>query len=139
MLAPEEAAAEKEEPVAPETASEVAWADKTREQKFEVMKKVVTPKMNALFSEFDSKKYPSIGCPSCHGTNPQESNFAMPSSSLPPLGTDGFKQEMKNHAKATKFMMEKVVPEMAQALGVAPYNPETKQGFGCFNCHTKKK
>ena len=39
----------------------------------------------------------------------------------------------------TKFMMEKVVPEMVSLLGVSKYDPATHKGFGCFGCHTPDK
>jgi hypothetical protein len=62
----------------------------------------------------------------------------MPNPGLPKLTTTGkFEAEMKKSPKATKYMMDKVVPEVAGALGVPPYDPTTKQGFGCFNCHPK--
>ena len=37
-----------------------------------------------------------------------------------------------------KFMSEKVVPDMANALGEKPFDPATKQGFGCAGCHEVK-
>jgi hypothetical protein len=43
---------------------------------------------------------------------------------------------MKKNAKVTKFMMERVAPEMAKLLNLPPYDPATHEGFGCFNCHT---
>jgi hypothetical protein len=36
-------------------------------------------------------------------------------------------------------MAEKVVPEMAAALGMPPFNPATKTGFGCMGCHGVEK
>jgi hypothetical protein len=34
-----------------------------------------------------------------------------------------------------RFMGERVKPEMARLLGVAPMTQESPSGFGCFNCH----
>jgi hypothetical protein len=35
-----------------------------------------------------------------------------------------------------KFMVSSVAPEMAQAMGMKPFDPQTHQGFGCGGCHT---
>jgi hypothetical protein len=37
------------------------------------------------------------------------------------------------------FMVKQVVPTVAQLVGEQPYDPKTQKGFGCFECHTKKK
>ena len=36
----------------------------------------------------------------------------------------------------SKFMAEQVVPHMATAMGMKPFDPATKEGFGCGGCHT---
>ena len=36
------------------------------------------------------------------------------------------------------FMMKQVEPTMALLVGEQPYDPKTKAGFSCFECHTKK-
>jgi hypothetical protein len=35
-----------------------------------------------------------------------------------------------------EFMKSEVKPKMAAMLGVPDWNPETKSGFGCMECHT---
>jgi hypothetical protein len=35
-------------------------------------------------------------------------------------------------------MSEKVVPDMAAALGEKPFDPATNTGFGCGGCHEVK-
>jgi hypothetical protein len=61
----------------------------------------------------------------------------MPSSSLPKLPTE-LTPVFEKAPEVAKFMAEQVVPQMAKLLGEQPYNPETHQGFGCFDCHQKQ-
>ena len=129
-------------PAAPTAAPEanVPWDAKSRDQKLEVMRKVVMPKMKAAFQGFDAKKYADFSCATCHGAGAKDKSFTMPSPDLPALSPeDGFKKDMAAHPEVTKFMMQTVVPEMAAAIGEAPYDPATGKGFGCFDCHTKAK
>ncbi|MBK6533704.1 MAG: hypothetical protein IPF99_30190 [Deltaproteobacteria bacterium] len=54
---------------------------------------------------------------------------------LPPFGTPASQALMARERRMFEFMGTRVVPVMAQLLGQQPYNPQTHQGFGCFNCH----
>jgi pyruvate/2-oxoglutarate dehydrogenase complex dihydrolipoamide acyltransferase (E2) component len=139
--APAEAAPPAEPAAAePEAPKKVAWADMTEEQKKEHMKTVVLPGMQAVFKEFDPKEFAEINCGTCHGEAAKKGEFDMPNPKLPKLDpTDGFAKHMKKEPKITKFMMERVAPEMAKLLDVPPMSAENQQGFGCFNCHTTAK
>ncbi|MFO0566820.1 MAG: hypothetical protein U0263_14215 [Polyangiaceae bacterium] len=131
---PEEKPEAKPEEKKPE--AKPTFKDMSEEQKKALMKEVVVPKLGAVFKEFDGKKYAEVNCVTCHGADAKNGKFQMPNPKLPKLDPkDGFAKHMKKHEKITKFMMAKVVGEMASALGVSPYNPETKQGFGCGGCH----
>lgn len=126
-------------PAATEAPAEkkVAWKDMTEDQKKEVMKTVVLPAMKTEFQGFDAKKYADMNCTLCHGAGAKEGKFKMPNPKLPKLDPkDGFAKYKKSKPEILKFMMEHVAPGMAKLLDVEPYNPDTKQGFGCFNCHT---
>jgi hypothetical protein len=100
------------------------------------MKTVVMPKSKELFAAFDAKEFGNMKCPTCHGDGAKNKTFKMPNPKLPKLSyTDGFKKHTDKKPEITKFMMEKVVPEMASLLGMQPYDPKTQKGFGCANCH----
>lgn len=124
-----------DEPASPEAPK--TWADMDHEARVAFMKETVTPRMKALFQEFDAKEFEKFGCPTCHGPGVKDGKFDMPTTSLDVLDpTNDFAKHQKKYAKQLAFMKTKVVPEMAQLLGKSVYDPKTQQGFGCFNCHT---
>lgn len=106
--------------------------DKKQRQAF--MDKVIVPKMTAVFQAFDAKHFAKVGCVTCHGPGAREGKFEMPTASLPKLD---FSKKDPKHQKWNAFMSSKVVPTMAAALGVKPYDRVTKTGFGCLKCHMK--
>ena len=117
-----------------------AWKDMNHEQKLGFMKTVFMPKMKAEFVAFDAKMFEKMNCMTCHGDGAKDGTFKMPNAQLPKLKVDaGFKTEMAKHPAITKFMMEKVSGDAASTLGLAPYDPKTHEGFGCFGCHTPEK
>jgi hypothetical protein len=73
-----------------------------------------------------------FGCKTCHGPNRQDPKDFLPKLAL----KDGKITAFADKPEVAKFMAEKVVPEMASVLGKQPYDPATKQGFGCMGCHT---
>lgn len=113
------------------------WEGMGKEERINLMKTVVMPKMGELFKAHDAKKFKEVTCKTCHGPGAKDGNFKMPNAGLPKLNAkDGFKKHMdKAHADITKFMMTKVVPEMAGILGKPVYDPATHAGFGCGGCH----
>jgi hypothetical protein len=117
------------------------WKDMKHDERMAYMKKTVFPKMKSEFVAFDAKDFGEMNCATCHGDGAKDKTFKMPNPKLPKLpGTEeGFKKLTEEHPDVTKFMMTKVVPQMASFLGEEPYDPKTHQGFGCFRCHTKKE
>ena len=108
--------------------------DLPKDQKVEVMATKVVPNVGKLFKEHNGKKFEKFGCQTCHGPQKKED----PRKVLPKLtlSNGGFEKLSKSKPEMMKFMGEQVVPAMAAALGEKPYDPATKQGFGCAGCHT---
>lgn len=111
------------------------WKDKTREQRLDWMGLEVYPKLRAAFLERDAQ-FGEFKCQTCHGSKMEMVDFKMPNPALFSLSkTNTLETAREYDAEMTTFMAEKVVPEMAELLDMQPYDPATKQGFGCFNCH----
>jgi hypothetical protein len=117
------------------------WDKWSHDQKLEYMKTAVMPKMGGEFHDFDAKKFAEPKCALCHGKGVKDGSFKMPNPDLPKLDItpEGFKTMQAKHAAIAEFMMKHVEEDMAQLIGEPAYDPKTQQGFGCLNCHTKKK
>jgi hypothetical protein len=116
------------------------WNDMNKDQRMAYMKKVVLPKMKETFTTFDPKEFDHVTCLTCHGNGAKDGSFKMPNPDLPKLNPEGgFKKHMDEHPEMTKFMMSKVLPQMAELLHTQPFDPKTKLGFGCFGCHAIAK
>jgi hypothetical protein len=133
---PSTAAPEAAADAGPPEPAKPLWKDMNGAQRAEYMKTVVAPKMGQLFKEFDPKHFADVTCVTCHGPNAKKGEFKMPNPKLPKVAS--FEAAMKKNPKTTKFMAEQVVPEMSKLLDVPPFDPATKAGFGCMNCHTAK-
>ena len=121
------------------TASEVpapalpsAWSvDMPKEQKMAFMKANVVPNMKPVFQSANPTRYGDFGCKTCHGPE-----FKNPHENLPKLTMkDGKITAFAEKPEIAKFMAENVVPKMASAMGIPPFDPKTGQGFGCQGCH----
>jgi hypothetical protein len=107
------------------------------------MKATVLPEMKKKFVAFDAKKYKDFSCQTCHGEKASENKFKMPNPSLPklPQPTDraGFMALMQKKPEVAKFMGTEVKPTMATLLNLPEWKPESPNGFGCYQCHTKEE
>lgn len=106
----------------------------TKDQDVAFMKKYVVPEMEPVFKGYDAKRYANFSCKTCHGPK-----FQKPQEFLPKLTfKDGKLTAFAEHPEIAKFMGEQVVPHMASAMGLAPYDMKTNTGFGCHGCHEVK-
>lgn len=111
-----------------------AWADMTREQRGQYMAQVVVPAMRPVFQGVDAERYADFGCATCHGENARDVGFQMPNG-VAPLDHASIPQIFASDEPLAVVMREQVWPQMGQLLGQELYDPETHQGFSCFNCH----
>lgn len=110
-----------------------AWNDKLpMDQKAAFMKSHVVPRLGKVFQAKDPTHFADFGCKTCHGPSRKD-----PKEFLPHLAIkDGKLTAFADKPEVSKFMAEKVVPEMAATLGEPAYDPATHKGFGCGGCHT---
>ena len=116
---------------------DVAWKDKTFDQKKEFMGVEVFPKMKAAFQGYDSNQFRAFKCDTCHGPDPAAKKYKMPTDSIYPLPKDNpVKAAMAYDEKMTKFMVDTIMPQMAEMLQMKSGDPATGLGeFGCMSCH----
>jgi len=117
---------------------ELGWADMVKDQRIEYMKSIVLPRMKQAFTNFSPDRFSKMNCVTCHGDSATDGSFKMPNPALPKLPStpDGFKQLAQEKPAVFDFMKNEVKPKMAALLGVPEWNPETKSGFACLDCHT---
>jgi len=121
--------------------SAINWDKMDHDARMAYMKKMVMPTMRAEFMKFDSLHFAKMNCMTCHGTSVKKGSFKMPNPELPklPNSQEGWKKVMDKNGDMLKFMKDHVKPDMANLLGMKPYDMKTKTGFGCGNCHTDQE
>ena len=120
-------------PETPATPAHDVWADgMTKDQEAAFMKKNVVPEMEPVFKGYNAKRYEKFSCKTCHGPK-----YQAPKDFLPKLTfKDGKITSFADKPEFSKFMAEQVVPHMATAMGLKPFDMATHTGFGCNGCHT---
>jgi hypothetical protein len=122
-------------PVGPEGRA-LTWPEMSIEQRKAHMKSVVLPRAAAVFKEWRPERYAKVDCTLCHGTGDYTGNYNMPTHHLPRLsGELLLGPERAKHPDTTTIKLNKLVPEMASALGVKTFSLITRRGFGCYSCH----
>lgn len=116
----------------------LTWEKMSHNQRKEYMHEVVMPQMRDVFRKFDSTEFGEVKCMLCHGDGVKDQSFKMPNPKLPklPKTPEGWKALNEKKPKWMKFMSETVKPQMAQLLGMKPFDPKTGKGLGCMECHT---
>ena len=118
-------------PAAPPPAHDVWTEGMTKDAEAAFMKKNVVPEMEPVFKGFNAKRYGEFGCKTCHGPKYKEPKEYLPKLTF----KDGKITAFAEKPEISKFMAEQVVPHMATAMGMKPYDPATHTGFGCGGCH----
>lgn len=100
------------------------------------MKKVVLPRATKIFQQWRPERFASVDCTLCHGPGVFSENFQMPNDYLPRLsGKLLLGPELKTNPETTRLKLNRLVPTIADALGVKPFSIVTRRGFGCYSCH----
>lgn len=114
----------------------LTWSEMNIEQRKTHMKSVVLPRAAAVFRTWRPDRYATIECNLCHGIGVHYGNFRMPSDHLPRLSGDLLLTTERNkYPKTTQLKLDRLVPEMADALGFKSFSLITRRGFGCYSCH----
>lgn len=109
----------------------IAWPDLTRGQRAAYMGSVFLPEITAVMEAHDPA-YGRITCSTCHGSDFEEVDYAMPNG-MAPLDPAAFPSPDDGGVAA--MMFEGVTPKAVELLGAEPFDPATGEGFGCYGCH----
>jgi hypothetical protein len=115
-------------------APNIAWEQKTHEERAAYMGAFVEPQMRRLFVEYDAKNFGDFGCPTCHGKDFDVIDFQMPNDIYALPADNPIGEAMDLDPKIAQFMMGKVLPTMAKLL----HEPAGPKGVSCFTCHPKE-
>ena len=114
----------------------LTWAAMNGDQRKAHMRDVVLPSAAAIFSDWRPDRYTRIDCTLCHGEDFYTEDFDMPTAHLPRLsGALLLGPEFEKYPDTTDLKLKRLVPEMADALGLNVFSILTRRGFGCYSCH----
>ncbi len=114
------------------------WAQMNERERKRWMATAIMDAMAPRFQRWRPEEFARFTCASCHGEDPGSRAFRMPNPALPPLYPTGHPKQhemVREHPEAVRFMYNQVTKPMMVLLGMPEYDPETRQGFGCFSCH----
>jgi hypothetical protein len=116
-----------------EETGDVPWAQMSFDQRKKYMAKKVLPAMKTAFSGHDADLFKGFKCETCHG---DDETYAMPNAGIYPLDpNDPIAGAMEYDEKVTKFMIDEIVPQMAELIGTEPVSADNPDGMGCMSCH----
>jgi len=114
----------------------LTWPQMNREQRKAHMGRTVLPRAAAIFRSWRPLRYGDVHCTLYHGRGAGTGNFSMPTDHLPRLSGDVLLgPEFQKYPQTTRLKLNRLVPEIADALGVKPFSIITRRGFGCYSCH----
>ena len=114
--------------------AEDTWSKSSFVDRHATMTFTVLPNMARLWQAVDDDPWPDLRCTSCHGEKAEEIAYRMPSDAVPALDPAHMPRADSpdaDEAKITRFMTDKVVPEMKELMGTSQVT--------CFSCHPKGK
>ena len=118
----------------------LTWPEMNSDQRKAHMKLVVLPRAAAVFHTWRPERFGKVECTLCHGVGDYTGNYHMPTDHLPRLsGELLLGPEREKYPETTQLKLDRLVPEMAAALGVKRFSLITRRGFGCYSCHLGPK
>ncbi len=114
----------------------LTWEEMNQTERKAHMSKVILPKAAALFSAWRPERFAQADCRLCHGQGPKTGKYHMPTAYLPRLsGELLLGPEFEKHPETTRLKLDRLVPMMADSLGLKSFSIVTRTGFGCYSCH----
>jgi hypothetical protein len=111
------------------------WDDLDEDQRLEFMRELFEPQMREVFQGFDGMEFEEFKCETCHGTDMEEADYAMPNG-LIPLDNRGNPAEPSYRAEEMEELMDDEVVPLGQELLEQPDAGQNQ--WGCFACHEQR-
>ena len=112
------------------------WSQLTWEERHDRMTWLVLPNMARLFQRLGGTEHPTLTCETCHGVAAEAAGYRMPRAlPLPKAEAAPGTLNSRAHGQDGEGGVDEVTVTMARLLGKQPYDPATKEGFGCLGCH----
>jgi hypothetical protein len=116
--------------------NQLTWVEMDIEQRKAHMASVILPRASVVFAAWRPDRFAKIDCSLCHGEGATSGSYHMPTPHLPRLsGEVLLGPEFEKYPDTTRLKLDRLVPEMADALGVKSFSVITRTGFGCYSCH----
>lgn len=113
----------------------LTWSEMNLEQRKEHMATFILPIATTVFGAMRPGRFDQADCGLCHSEVPGKA-FDMPTDHLPRLsGKLLLGPEFEKYPDAVRIKLDRLVPEMAGALGMRKFSLITRSGFGCYSCH----
>ncbi len=114
------------------------WTDLEYLQRIEYMEHLVEPVLRELFQEFDAELYADFGCETCHGEDPADVDYEMPSGTPESLSIAEI-NGLRNHPDPERSryydLMNTVKATVAPLVDQEPF---PTGDFSCFSCHEQE-
>jgi hypothetical protein len=105
-------------------------------QRQQHMRMKVLPIAADIFGTWQPERFAKVNCSLCHAQGETHGIYDMPTANLPRLsGELLLGPEFAWAPQTTKLKLNRLVPEMSEALGLKPFSIVTRSGFGCYSCH----
>lgn len=113
------------------------WTQEPYVERYTTMLFLVHPVMAREFRDYYGTRYPELTCEDCHGKDPENRRWKMPSAHLEALDPDALPEP--GSEPEIDFMYDVVTPLFSRLIGLPMQSTEWPKGVSCFSCHVKRQ
>lgn len=115
---------------------QLTWPEMNIVERKAHMRRAVLPVAADIFGTWRPERFATVNCSLCHAQGESKGIYDMPADDLPRLsGQLLLGPEFARAPDTTNLKLNRLVPEMSEALGLKPFSIVSRSGFGCYSCH----